>query len=105
MIYIFKNANNEVTTDNCTDYIPGQVSIYLEDIKIGTYTNITTNLSFIRFIVPSTDLIDLELKEYKMIIRNDSNATIIKTELISVKNDITPQFTELINNKKEKFYE
>lgn len=105
MIYIINKENNTITTDSWLDIIPTNVTIYIDDILIGTYINESSKKEYIVFSIPSTDLIKIENKEYDLKLINSGDATIIKVELVVVKSNVTSQSNSVINNKKAKFYE
>lgn len=101
MIYISKNNQVEITTDNIVNFIPDFLDVYLDDIFIGQFENLSTDkLIYLTFIVPS---LDLEEREYQMTIYN--HEALIKKELVIVK-DFSNLEIKSINNAKEiKFYE
>lgn len=105
MIYIINKENNTITTDSWLDNIPSNVTIYIDNILIGTYSNESTKKEYIVLSIPSTDLINIENKEYDLKLINNDDATIIKIELVVVKSNVISQSNSVVNNKKAKFYE
>lgn len=85
MIYLTNNNDNTIATDSWLEYIPEDLMIYLDDILIGTYTNISTFNEYIQLTIPSTDLVNLQVKEYKM--KMYHNLALLKVELVQVLSD------------------
>lgn len=85
MIYIVNNTNNKITFDSWLNYIPTQVTLYLDDIELGTFDNISTNKTYIVVQLPAElfSVKKLQNMEYKMKIYDD-NFSLFKIELISV---------------------
>jgi len=81
MIYIYNKANNTITTDSWTTYIPSSITLYLNDIKLGSYLNESTNTKYIVLSIPSADLVNIENTEYNLKLVNDTDATLIKVEV------------------------
>ena len=103
VIYITRLQNTTVITDNIIDYIPDNLSIYLDDVLIGTYANLSTTLLYLKFTIPVADISAYQEREYNMKITNYS-AT-IKEELIIVKDNTAMPIVEVTKTKSIKFYE
>lgn len=89
MIYIEKSTNNQlITTDNITNYIPTKLNIYLDDIYVGEFDNLSNNILFITFELSPLNVIDLIEKEYTLKIK--SYGAILKEELSQVRDFSTP---------------
>lgn len=100
MIYISKNNQVEITTDNIVNFIPDFLDIYFDDIFIGQFENLSDKLLYLTFIIPS---LEMEEREYKMKIYN--HQALIKMEIVVVK-DFSNLVIKSINNEKTiKFYE
>lgn len=103
MIYITRHQNTTIVTDNVVNYIPDNLSIYLDDILIGTYANLSNKLLYLSFTIPVADIQEYQEREYKMKITNYFRT--IKEELVIVK-DYTPlPIQEVSNTKQIIFYE
>ena len=105
MIYLINNENNTITTDSWIEYIPSSITIYLDDILLGTYPNLSTKNEYIVLTIPSTDLVDVPNKECKLKLINNNNMTLIKVELVQIKSNMIFTSTSVVNNKSVKFYE
>lgn len=107
MIYIENKANNTITTDSVIETLPTSLLVYLDDILIGTLVNESTKNEYFVFTIPAIELINnnIQNKEYQMKIINADNATLIKTELVMVKDSSIIQSIQVTNNKNEIFYE
>lgn len=105
MIYIYKNASNTITTDSWLAYIPTSITIYLNDILIGSYINESTRNEYIVLTIPAADLSNLEAKEYNLKLINNDNATLIKIELVIFKKPLNITTNTVTNNLTQKFYE
>ncbi len=102
MIYLSKNNQTIVLTDNIVDYSPGVIDVYLDDVLIGNFENQYQyhNSRKLLFTFPNEEL---EEKEYIMKIY--SNEELIKQELVIVK-DLTESTPKSVTNtKKIKMYE
>jgi hypothetical protein len=100
MIYLSKNNQTIVLTDNVVDYIPGVVDVYLDDVLIGNFENQYHNNRKILFTFPNE-----ELEEREYIMKIYSNEVLIKQELVIVK-DLTESTPKSVTNtKKIKMYE
>lgn len=80
MIYLSKNNQTNVLTDNVVSFIPDTVDVYLDEVLIGNFENLSTNDREINFIFPK---VVLEEREYIMKIY--THKALIKKELIIVK--------------------
>lgn len=100
MIYISKNNQVEITTDNIVNFIPDFLDIYLDDIFIGQFENLSNKLLYLTFIIPA---LEMEEREYQMKIYN--NEALIKQELVIVKDFSNLEIKSVINEKTIKFYE
>lgn len=105
MIYIINKENNTITTDSWIEYIPSTIQLYLDDILVGSYTNLSTKNEYIVLTIPKEDIVNIENKEYDLKLINGDNSTIIKIELVVVKSNVISTSNSVINNKKDKFYE
>ena len=100
MIYLSKNNQTIVLTDNVVDYIPGVLDVYLDDVLIGNFENQYDNNRKLLFTFSSENL---EEKEYIMKIY--SWGVLIKQELVIVK-DLTESTSKSVTStKKIKMYE
>ena len=100
MIYLSKNNETKVITDNVTNFSPENIDVYLDEILIGNFENLSTNDRELKFITPK-----LELTEREYIMKIFCSNTLIKEELIIVK-DLTKFEPISINKtKKIKMYE
>lgn len=103
MIYIYKNNDNDITTDNIVNFIPDNLTIYLDDILIGTYENTSIYKTFLTFVIPNTDLELLQEREYKMKIINHFET--IKEEIIIIKEVSSFEVKSLNKTNNIKMYE
>jgi hypothetical protein len=103
MIYIYKNRDNEITTDNIVNFIPDNLIIYLDDILIGTYVNTSTYKAIIEFTIPLEDISTLQEKEYNLIITN--NLVTIKQELAIIKEVSTFEIKTINKTNKITMYD
>lgn len=85
MIYISKNNQVEIFTDNLVNFVPDELMIYLDDQLIGTFENLSESENYLRFIIPALDLTE---REYKMKIFN--HKALIKEELVQVQDFTKP---------------
>ena len=100
MIYLSKNNQTNVLTDNVVDFIPDTVDVYLDDVLVGNFENLSTHNRLINFMMPETLL---EEREY--IMKLYSNDILIKKELIVVK-DLSKFVPKSITKPKQiKMYE
>ena len=53
MIYILTNQENVVLTDSWFNYIPEVLSVYIDDVSIGEYTNNSLTNSYISITIPA----------------------------------------------------
>lgn len=100
MIYLSKNNQSEIVTDNVTDSSPETVDVYLDDVLIGNFENLSTRVKYIEFLCPK---LDMQEKEYTMKIY--SYDVLLKQELVIVKDlsKFTPK--SVTNPKTIKMYE
>jgi hypothetical protein len=85
MIYIVNNANNRITIDSWLNYEPAQITLYLNDIELGTFDNLSTSKTYIVVEIP-TELLTLKKlqnMDYKLKVYDD-NFSLFKIELVSV---------------------
>lgn len=85
MIYIVNNSNNKITIDSWLNYIPTQITLYLDDVEVGTFDNISTSKTYIIVQLPA-ELLNVKKfqnMEYKLKIYDD-NFSLFKIELASV---------------------
>lgn len=102
MIYILTNQENVVLTDSWFNYIPEVLSVYIDDVSIGEYTNNSLTNSYISITIPAEDIVDIPLKESKL--KWFSNGVLLKEELVSVKSTNTFEISS-INKSNILFYE
>lgn len=102
MIYILTNQENVVLTDSWFNYIPEVLSVYIDDVSIGEYTNNSLTNSYISITVPAEDIVDIPLKESKL--KWFSNGVLLKEELVSIKSTNTFEISS-INKSNILFYE
>lgn len=102
MIYLIKNQENIVLTDSWFNYIPETLSVYIDDVLIGEYTNNSLINSYISITIPLADLSNIQLKESKL--RWFSNGILLKEELCSIKSTNTFEIVS-INKSNIIFYE
>lgn len=101
MIYISKNNQVEITTDNIVNFIPDFLDVYFDDIFIGQFENLSIDkLIYLTFIIPA---LDMEEREYQMTIYN--HEALIKKELVIVKDFSNVEIKSINNTKEIKFYE
>lgn len=100
MIYISKINNTEIITDNIVNFIPDLLQIYLDDIYIGEFENLSDNKNFLRFIMPT-----LELDEREYILKIYTHNALIKREIIIVLDFLSPEFKSVEKIKTIKMYE
>lgn len=102
MIYILTNQENVVLTDSWFNYIPEVLSVYIDDVSIGEYTNNSLTNSYISITIPAEDIVDIPLKESKL--KWFSNGVLLKEELVSIKSTNTFEISS-INKSNILFYE
>lgn len=102
MIYISKNNQTEIATDSLVNFIPDFLDIYLNDVWIGNFENISTSVLFIRFLIPY-GLTDYDEKEYNMKIYN--HEALIKEELVIIHDFLQKEFKSITKTKNITFYE
>lgn len=89
MVYLVKNNGNQtLTTDTISTYIPKNVDVYVDDLFIGNYQNISNSSLYLTFVIPVDLINELEEKEY--IIKLMSHGALVKSELAQVR-DFHPQ--------------
>jgi hypothetical protein len=108
MIYLNQNSDNNVITNNITDYITTGLTIHIDNIYVGDYQNISSGITYIEFILPSVDLQPLNLQniDYTMSIIDSSNGIVIKVDKVQLFNMLinpTPTFYQ--NNDNIIYYE
>lgn len=100
MIYLSKNNQTNVLTDNVVNFIPDTVDVYLDDVLIGNFENLSTNNREINFVFPK-----IELEEREYIMKLYTHQALIKKELIIVK-DLSKFVPKSITKPKQiKMYE
>lgn len=102
MIYILTNQENVVLTDSWFNYIPEVLSVYIDDVSIGEYTNNSLTNSYISITIPAEDIVNIPLKESKL--KWFSNGVLLKEELVSIKSTNTFEISS-INKSNILFYE
>jgi hypothetical protein len=103
MIYITKTIDNEIVTDNITNFIPDNLDVYLDDILIGTYENYSETTLLLKFTLPAEATENLSSKEHILKIYNHS--ALIKKELVIVRQNGSSEFISINNTNTVKFYE
>ena len=103
MIYLTKSEDNTVITDSLLSVIPTSLTIYLDDTLVGTYDNLSTHNSYIKFTVLEDDISTFQEKEYELIIK--SNNSVIKNELIIVKESGALIVKSISKTNKVKMYD
>jgi len=104
MLYIKKEQENVIITDNFVDYIPSILSVYLDNTIVGTYTNESTDINYLILTIPSGDTLSFNNCEYT--IKYVYYDEIIKQELVLIKDlsIIEPVITKT-KEKTIKYYE
>lgn len=100
MIYLSKNNQSEIVTDNVTDFNPETLDVYLDDVLIGNFENLSERSKYFRFVCPKLDIME---KEYTMKIY--SYGTLLKQELVIVKDLSEFKPKSVTNPKTIKMYE
>lgn len=103
MIYISRRQDTTIITDNVVEYTPKTLDIYLDDTLIGTYLNTSTSELYIRFLIPTADVINYQQREYKLKIV--SYSALLKEELVIMVDNTKEPITEYTKEKQIKFYE
>ena len=103
MIYIPKGQDSIITTDNVVDYIAGTLDVYLDEVKLGTFPNMSLSSDFIRFEIPAEVTNNMQQKEYTLKIRAFHRD--IKTELVILKDYEVKEIKELTKTNQIQFYE
>lgn len=103
MIYITRNQSTKITTDSVVDYSPSSLTIYLDDVLLGTYTNTSDSVYYLQFTIPVADISGYQQREYTMKIQS-SYAT-LKQELVIVRDYTEVPIVEVTKTKVIKFYE
>ena len=100
MIYLSKNNATTVTTDNVVNLEPLEFDVYLDDVLIGTFENLSRKKQYLKFNCPKLDLTE---REYTM--RIFYSQAMIKEELVIVKDlyEVTPK--SVSKPKQIKMYE
>lgn len=100
MIYISKEQDTVVVTDSVTDYMPQTLDVYLDEVFIGTFNNLSDTVNYIVFKLPP---IDLQEKEY--IMRIIVSGMLLKAELVVIRGYNQLKVKEVNNTKKIIMYE
>lgn len=100
MIYILTDDTIQYKTDSYLNYIPTDLTIYLDDKFICKIENESTDNEFIIF---TYYFCDLEVKEYKLKIY-DGNF-LVKEELIVVQSNDSFEFNSINNITNIKMYD
>lgn len=103
MIYISKDQSTVITTENVVDYVPMTLDVYLDEVKLGSYNNISNSRLYLVFEIPLEDISGYQEREYNMKIT--SHYATLKTELVYVKDYISISTLEVNNPKKIIMYE
>lgn len=84
MVYLVKNNGNQtLTTDTVSTYIPKNVDVYVDDLFIGNFQNISNSSLYLTFVIPEDVINDIDEKEY--IIKLMSHGALVKSELAQVR--------------------
>lgn len=102
MVYLYKNKDSYITTDNITEYRYDGFNVFLDDLDLGYYTNLSDSNIYIKVLIPSNKL-NLDEKEYKL--KFVSSYITIKEELGYVKSLDTVEIKEHTKQTSMKFYE
>ena len=86
MIYLTNKSDNTITTESWLAYIPTDLLVYLDDVLVGTFLNESLYNEYITLIIPSSNLVDLQNKEYMLKLYH--NLSLLKVELVTVISDI-----------------
>ncbi len=100
MIYLSKKTETEVITDNIINFIPSTLDVYLDDVLIGKFNNLSNDINLLKFIVP---IMVMEEKEYILTIFNET--LLIKQELIIIKDLEKPFIKSITKTNNIKMYE
>lgn len=103
MIYIAKNQLSHLISDSLIDYLPTQFSVYLDDILVGSYANISDSIFYHIIEIPSEDISQFANREYKL--KWVDNGATIKTELCLVKDFTIAEIKSVTKTKTIKTYE
>lgn len=95
MIYLSKSSHTEVVTDSVTSLVPDKIDVYLDDVLIGNFENLSRLDKYIKFTLPKLDLME---KEYTM--KLYYSGTLIKEELVIVK-DLSEFKPKSVTNAKQ----
>lgn len=102
MVYLYKNQDTFVSTDNVLDYSYDTYDVFLNDIHLGLFTNMSETNNYIKFLIPGS-LLNLQEKEYTL--KLVSSFITIKEELAYVKNMSIEEIKEHTKTTTVKFYE
>lgn len=80
MIYLSKNNATIVITDNVVKLFPSKFDVYLDEVLIGNFNNLSHKAQYLKFECPKLDLTE---REYTMKIY--FHDALIKEELVIVK--------------------
>lgn len=104
MIYLHKNIDNRVITDSWTKYSPDIFEIYLDEQLLVEVDNLSTDVRFYEFILESTLLNDIQIREYELKIY--SHQALVKKELVQIIDSSKDRTnTQIQNNITYKLYE
>ena len=100
MIYLSKNNATLVITDNVVDLLPSEFDVYLDEVLIGSFLNLSRKIQYLKFECP---VLDLEEREYIMKIY--FHGALIKEELVIVKDLEEFKPVSITKPKQIKMYE
>ena len=100
MIYLSKEKQTEVITDNIVNFIPLQFDVYLDDVLIGEFENLSKSVNYLVFVIPA---MKLEEREYIMSLYN--HKALIKKELVIVKDSREFKVKSITKTKHITMYE
>ena len=82
MVYIYKEKDNIILTDNVITFSPNNLTIMIDDDELAYLNNISNDPNYFKFVIDSTLLVKFNYGEHKMIIKY--NGKVIKTEIIMI---------------------
>lgn len=82
MVYIYKEKDNIIVTDNVIAFSPNNLTIMIDDEELAFLNNISNDPNYFKFVIDSALLTNFNYGEHKMILKY--NGKIIKTEIIMI---------------------
>ena len=102
MVYLYKNQDSYVVTDNLTKDRLDSYDVFLDDVSLGTFNNVSEDNIYIKLLI-TADKLDLPEKEYKLKLMN--SYITMKEELVYIKNITSNEVKEHSKSTSLKFYE